>query len=95
MIPHQFLIGGIALVFGALALGAAVANYEGMFQLAKLRMLEDTLGRNGARLACGLLGCSLIVVGGLILTGVLPRRTSQNEKQRAIEKLRSYPTAIA
>ena len=82
MIPHQLFIGSVALVLGVLALGAALANYDGMFQLAKLRMLEETVGRSGARLACGLLGCGLIVVGGLIVTGVLPRKVSQAEPRR-------------
>lgn len=77
MAPHQYLIGGVALALGILALGGAITNHASFFQLAKARLLEDLLGRGGARLVCGLLGCGLIVIGGLILTGVLPRRTSQ------------------
>jgi hypothetical protein len=92
MIPHNLLIGSIALVFGAVALGASLANYSGLFQLAKMRLLEESLGRGGARLACGLLGCGLIVVGGLILTGVLPRKWSQNN---GTHRLKAYATAIA
>jgi hypothetical protein len=77
MIPHQYLIGGVALTTGILILGGAITNHASFFQLAKARLLEDLLGRNGARIACGLLGCGLIVVGGLIVAGVLPRKTSQ------------------
>jgi hypothetical protein len=83
MIPHHLFIGSVALVLGTLALGSSLANYNGLFQLAKMRLLEETLGRSGARLACGLLGCGLIVVGGLIVTGVLPRKVSQAEPRRA------------
>jgi hypothetical protein len=82
MNPQQLLIGGIALALGTAALGAALVNYDGMFQLAMLRMLEEAIGRSGARLACGLLGCGLIVVGGLIVTGVLPRKISQADPRR-------------
>lgn len=82
MIPHNLFIGSVALVLGASALGASLANYGGLFQLAKVRMLEESLGRNGARLACGLLGCGLIILGGLIVTGVLPRKWSQTEPIR-------------
>jgi hypothetical protein len=92
MIPHNLLIGSVALILGASALGAALANYNGLFQLAKMRMLEQSLGRSRARLACGLLGCGLIVVGGLIVTGVLPRKWSQNN---GTHKLKAYATAIA
>jgi predicted sugar kinase len=92
MIPHQLFIGSVAMVLGALALGASLANYNGLFQLAKMRMLEETVGRGGARLACGLLGCGLIVVGGLIVTGVLPRKTAQRFR-RADPQAASYGRA--
>lgn len=93
MIPHQLFIGSVALTLGALALGAALSNYDRLFQLAKLRMLEEWLGRGGARLACGLLGCSLIVVGGLIITGVLPRKVSQYKPR--LDNFATYPAVIA
>lgn len=83
MIPHQLFIGSVALILGTLALAASLANHSGLFQLAKMRMLEETVGRSGARLACGLLGCGLIVVGGLIVTGVLPRKVSQVDARHA------------
>lgn len=92
--PHQLFIGSVALTLGALALGAALSNYDKLFQLAKLRMLEETFGRGGARWACGLLGCSLIVVGGLIITGVLPRKVSQSEPRRTDNSV-AYPALIA
>jgi hypothetical protein len=92
MIPHQWFIGGVALALGSLALSAAVANYDGLFQLAKMRMLEESMGRNGARWTCGLLGCGLIVVGGLIVAGVLPRKVS-DAKPRGTDRLEAYPTA--
>ena len=74
MFPHQYLVGSVALVLGALALAASVSNHDQLFRLAKLRLLEDLVGRGGARWACGLLGCSLIVIGTLIFAGWLPRR---------------------
>jgi hypothetical protein len=92
MIPHNLLIGSVALIFGVLALGASLANYNGLFQLAKMRMLEESIGRGKARVACGLLGCLLIVVGGLILTGVLPRKWSQSN---GTHRLKAYATAMA
>ncbi len=59
---------------GLLALAVSLSNYEGFFQLAKLRLLENTLGRRGARLVCAALGCVFIALGGLILAGILPRQ---------------------
>src|SRR4051812_15548129 len=79
MIPHQWFIGSVALLLGGFALGGALANYDGLFQLSKMRLLEESMGRGGARWACGLLGCGLIVIGGLIVTGVLPRKMSLAE----------------
>jgi hypothetical protein len=84
MVPHQWLIGGVALIIGSLALGGAVANSDGLFQLAKMRLLQDLLGRSGARWACGALGCGLIVLGGLIVAGVLPRKTSRNDGRQPL-----------
>ncbi len=72
MISHQLLIGGVATGLGLLALAVSLSNYDGFFQLAKLRLLESTLGRSRARLVCAALGCVLIALGGLILAGILP-----------------------
>ena len=79
MFPHQYLVGSVALVLGALALGASVSNHDQLFRLAKLRLLEDLVGRGGARWVCGLLGCSLIVIGTLIVAGWLPRRVLSSQ----------------
>jgi hypothetical protein len=84
MLPHQYLVGGVALGLGILTLAGAITNHASMFRLAKARMLEDLLGRRGARFVCGLLGCGLIVVGGLILAGVLPRKTSRTLPQQDV-----------
>jgi len=92
MISHNLLIGSVSLVLGAAALGTSLANYNGLFQLAKMRMLEESIGRDRARLACGLLGCGLIVIGGLILTGVLPRKWSLNHDA---QRSKTYAAAIA
>lgn len=92
MIPHNLLIGSVAVIFGASALGASLADYNGLFRLAKMRMLEESIGRGKARLACGLLGCGLIVVGSLILTGVLPRKWAENN---STHRPKAYAPAMA
>lgn len=74
MLAHQWLVGGVALTVGAIALTASVLNHEAFFRLAKVRMLEGLLGRTGARWACAALGCGLIVIGALIVSGKLPRK---------------------
>jgi hypothetical protein len=73
MIPHQWLVGGVAIVLGALSLLASLTNHEWFFQLNKLRLLERALGRQAARWICALLGCGLLVLGGCIIAGYLPR----------------------
>lgn len=83
MFPHHYLIGGVALVIGTLAIAAAVTNHDSFFRLAKLRMLENAMGRSGARWACGLIGCALILLGGFIVAGVLPRRMSDASRTAA------------
>jgi hypothetical protein len=73
MIPHQWLIGGVAFAIGSMFLAAAITNHPWFFQLRKLRLLEGALGRPAARWVCAVLGCALIVLGGLIVSGRLPR----------------------
>lgn len=80
VLPHQWLIGGVAVTIGAMSLAAAITNHDWFFQLAKLRLLEGMLGRSGARWACALFGCGLIVLGGLILAGRLPRKMPQGQR---------------
>lgn len=92
MIPHQWFIGSVAVTLGALAVGAALSNYDRFFELSKLRLLEEALGRGGARWTCGLLGCGLIIVGGLIVAGVLPRKVSVAEPR---EKSATHPMCPA
>jgi hypothetical protein len=71
---HQYLVGGVACVMGAVSLTAAIQNHEGFFRLAKFRQLEVWLGRNNARWFCGLCGCGLIALGLCIAGGWLPRK---------------------
>jgi hypothetical protein len=87
MLPHQFLIGSVAVVIGALSLAAAITNYDGFFQLAKLRLLEGAFGRSGARWACALFGCGLIVLGGFIFAGWLPRKVPQSQRAMPASEL--------
>ena len=75
MIPQQWLFGGVALAIGTLSLTASITNHEWFFQLNKLRLLEGALGRQGARWACAAVGCGLILLAGLIITGWLPRKS--------------------
>jgi hypothetical protein len=79
MIPHQWLFGSVAFVIGALSLAGAITNHDWFFQLNKLRLLEGALGRRGARWACALFGCGLIVLGGLIVAGYLPRQWASSD----------------
>lgn len=88
MLPQHWLIGGVAVTLGALSLAAAITNHEGFFQLGKARLLEGMWGRGGARWACGIFGCGLIIVGGLILAGWLPRPWSLGrERSSALHSL--------
>lgn len=76
MIPHQWLIGGVAFAIGIMFLAAAITNHPWFFQLNKLRLLEGLVGRPAARWVCAVIGCALIVLGGLIVSGRLPRNMS-------------------
>ena len=71
---HQFLVGSVACGIGLVSLAAAIQNTEWFFQLAKMRLLQECVGRGTARWICGLLGCGLIALGLCIAAGLLPRK---------------------
>ena len=57
---EDLLVGGISIVLGALALLAAIFNWDASFQLLKIRWLESRWGRSTVRVIYALLGIGLM-----------------------------------
>lgn len=71
---EQWLVGGITTSLGACTAIAAWQNAPWLFELRKVRWLQEVVGRDNARLFCGLGGCGLIAMGICIALGWLPQR---------------------
>jgi hypothetical protein len=61
----------IFIVVGAVSLGGALYDWDWFMEHRKARLFVRLLGRNGARIFCGLLGAALATSGFLALTGVM------------------------
>lgn len=76
------LVGGIAIVLGALALLTAIFNWDACFQILKIRWLDSRWGRGAARLLYAALGIALIALGCAIAMGFGPNKDSgKNQEQ--------------
>jgi len=60
---REWLVAGVAALFGLLVIWAAASDHSFAFRLWLPRLLEKKFGRNQARVLLGLLGLSLIVLG--------------------------------
>lgn len=68
----DYFVGAVAIIMGtALILGAA-ANASWLMRLAKVRSLSERVGGTGARLVCGLMGATIILLGIVVATGWRP-----------------------
>ncbi|GAB6394845.1 MAG: immunity 17 family protein [Bacteroidales bacterium] len=65
MKTSEYLVLGIFVLAGAIALAAAVFNFDWYFQSRKASTAVRWFGRNGARIFYGLLGLALMAAGVL------------------------------
>ena len=65
----DLFIGGVSILLGILAIGAALLNWSYSYTLWVARNIEDRLGRGCARVFYALLGVALIVLGVTLALG--------------------------
>jgi len=66
---QDYFVGFAAAAVGAFFLLGAVLDAAWLMELRRTRMLSESLGKTGARLALGLTGIVLIALGGVIASG--------------------------
>ena len=69
MQPQDIFVGLAAGCFGGYFLLGAVLNAPWLMNLPKPRLLAESLGRAGARLALSVFGLVIIAIGCLIAIG--------------------------
>jgi hypothetical protein len=69
MNPQDLFVASAAGGVGGFFLLGALLDAAWLMNLPKPRLLAETLGRTGARLALAALGLLVIAIGGLIATG--------------------------
>ena len=69
MPTQDYFVGFAAAAVGAFFLLGAVLNAAWLMELRRARMLSESLGKTGARVALGLAGIVLIALGGVIASG--------------------------
>lgn len=65
----DLLVGGVSILLGILAIGAALLNWSSSYTLWVARNIVDRLGRGYARVFYALLGVALIGLGVAIALG--------------------------
>ena len=81
MNPEELFVGGVAIALGALAVAAAIGNWDRCFQSAKVRWIETLGGRRTARAMYALVGIALIVLGVAIALGFGPNKSRRGVSQ--------------
>jgi hypothetical protein len=66
---QDYFVGLAAAALGAFLLLGAVLNAAWLMELRRARILAESLGNTGARVALGLAGVGLIALGGVIASG--------------------------
>ncbi|MCU6768339.1 MAG: immunity 17 family protein [Barnesiella sp.] len=66
-----YIVVGIFLFAGGMAIAASIANWDWFFNSKNCRMLTGTLKRNASRLLYGLLGILTWTMAGIILHDML------------------------
>jgi hypothetical protein len=65
----DWFVGGVTIAIGASALWGALSANQHIFTMPKVRLLEASVGRSGARGILGALGMALIALGIAIALG--------------------------
>ena len=65
----DFFVGGVAIVLGIVTLTSALAPFEAVYQLPKVRWLTAQYGQNSARGILLVLGILLLALGVVIVLG--------------------------
>jgi len=66
-------LGWIFILTGIFAILGAVLNWDWFMSHRKTRAMVSLLGRAGARIFYGLIGTTLVTIGGLMVMGILHR----------------------
>ena len=66
---HDLFVGLVAIALGCFLLGGAIFQYSQLMQLAKSRLLIESVGAPAARWIIASLGLAAIALGTLIATG--------------------------
>ena len=69
MNPQELLVGGLAILIGAVAIVAAATNWDDSFRLRLARVVDRRFGRGAARAFYALIGLTLIALGVAIAVG--------------------------
>ena len=73
---EELFVGTVSIVLGVAGLIAAIGNWDGYYQLDKVRWFEAVAGRRWARVAYAVIGTLLIVLGVAIALGFGPNKSS-------------------
>ncbi len=66
---QDYFVGFAAAAVGAFFVLGAALDAAWLMELRRPRLLAESLGKTGARLALGLAGIGLIALGGIIASG--------------------------